>query len=85
MAAPDLAQEIKRPSSIWIKERFPDLSDFGWQTGYAAFSVSPSVLESVYRYIANQEEHHKKMSFKDEFLKLLEKYQIPYNPKYIWG
>ena len=80
----DLIQKIKRPSSIWIKQRFPELADFGWQNGYGAFSVSQSGLDAVYRYIDNQEEHHQKISFKDEFLKYLSKFKIPFNPIYIW-
>ena len=58
---------------------------FQWQNGYAAFSVSPSQLDKVTAYIRNQREHHKKVTFEQEFLALLKKAGVPYDPKYVLG
>ena len=58
---------------------------FQWQTGYAAFSVSPSQLDKVTAYIRDQREHHKKVTFEEEFLALLKKAGVHYDPKYVWG
>jgi putative transposase len=80
----DVIKETKRGSSVWLKTKSPDLSDFSWQNGYGAFSVGYSQLEQVRAYIEKQEEHHAKMSFHDEFRQLLERYQIPFDEKYVW-
>lgn len=73
---------IKSNSSRWANEEgFP----FAWQQGYAAFSVSASNVSAVVRYIENQEVHHKKMSFEAEFLALLKKHGVEYNPKFVLG
>jgi putative transposase len=77
-------QLIKGGSSKWIHETFPEHRAFAWQVKYAAFSVSVSQLDKTIAYIANQPEHHKKRSFKDELIALLEKHRIPYDPKYLW-
>jgi hypothetical protein len=58
---------------------------FQWQDGYGAFSVSPSQLDKVTAYIRNQREHHKKVTFEQEFLALLKKAGVPYDPKYVLG
>jgi hypothetical protein len=60
------------------------LRKFGWQTGYAAFSVSESQVPTVREYIRNQEEHHRKQTYQDEFVALLERHGIEYNPQYLW-
>ena len=74
---------IKSNSSKWVNER-PDRKDrFEWQSGYSAFTVSESQVESVRRYIAGQEDHHKKMTFRDELVGLLEKHGIEYNERYL--
>ncbi len=57
---------------------------FHWQNGYGGFSVSESVLEAVIQYIERQEEHHSKMSFQDEYRKLLEKYRVLYDERFVW-
>jgi len=80
----DLVKELKRGSSIWIKERFPEMQKFGWQAGYGVFSVSPSKLESVQRYIEKQEEHHRRKSFQDEFRSLLVKHGLSFDERYLW-
>jgi len=73
---------LKSNSSRWMNQH---TRDFAWQEGYGAFSVSASVLPAVTRYIHNQEEHHRKISFEDEFVALLKKHGIEYDPKYVFG
>jgi putative transposase len=73
---------IKSNSSRWARQM---RSDFAWQEGYAAFSVSASVLPIVQRYIENQEEHHRKMSFEEEYLAFLRKHGVTYDPKFVLG
>ncbi len=68
-----LIRELKRDSTKWIKAENSHLSDFHWQSGYGAFSVSPSHVEGLKRYIANQMEHHKQETFQDEFRRLCRK------------
>jgi len=75
-------QEIKGNSSRWLNET---QRRFAWQKGYGAFSVSQSRRAAVIRYIGNQEEHHRKRSFEDEFVALLRKCGMPYDPKYVFG
>ncbi len=80
----DYMRELKKSSSIWIKSH-PNQSTFHWQDGYGAFSISPSHVDVVTQYIANQEKHHKKVTFKDELLRLLQKYQAEYDETYLWS
>ena len=77
-------QLIKGGSSKWVHETFPEHRLFSWQVKYGAFSVSASLLEKTIQYIKNQEEHHRKMSFQEEFLALLEKHRIAYDERYLW-
>jgi REP element-mobilizing transposase RayT len=77
-------KELKRVSNIWLKEQGRDFADFEWQGGYADFSVSQSNLEPVKRYIAGQEEHHRKTSFQDELRALLKKHETEWDEKYVW-
>ncbi len=79
----DLIRELKRDSSSWIKSQQPSLAEFHWQNGYGAFSVSPSHVEALIEYIKNQEEHHKTETFQDEFRRLLRKYGIEYDERYV--
>ena len=79
-----LLQEVKRSSSKWIKQKSPVYKDFAWQNGYAAFSVSQSKVEIVRNYIANQEAHHHKQTFKEELIEFLNNYQVEYDPEYLW-
>ena len=76
---------IKTNSSGWIHDTFHDMKNFAWQKGYGAFSVSPSNEERVIRYIENQKEHHKKITFKQEFITFLKRYKIEYDERYIWN
>jgi REP element-mobilizing transposase RayT len=80
----DFLRELKRSSSIWIKTQNEELSSFQWQNGYGAFSVSPSHVQQVKTYIANQETHHRKESFQDEFRRLCKKYGVEIDERYIW-
>ena len=75
---------IKGDSSKWINDNKFTKLHFGWQTGYGAFSVSQSKTEALLRYIDNQEEHHKKQTFKEELIVLLEKHEIKYDERYLW-
>ena len=78
-----VVEEMKRNSSRWIKTLSPGYEKFAWQGGYAAFSVSQSQVDMVIRYINNQAEHHKKQSFKDEYLAFLRLYKIEYDERYV--
>ncbi|HEV7226706.1 MAG TPA: IS200/IS605 family transposase [Pirellulales bacterium] len=80
----DLVQELKRESSKWAKTKSDSLRDFHWQNGYGAFSISPGHVESVRSYIANQEEHHRIVTFQDEFRRSLAKYGVEYDERYVW-
>ena len=82
--AADLVKEVKRGSSVWMKSKKPELRDFAWQNGYGIFSVGFSQIESVRDYIAGQEEHHRKVSFQDEFRQLLHRYDIEFDERYLW-
>jgi putative transposase len=84
LALMNLVKEIKANSSIWIKTQSDVLKNFYWQDGYGAFSVSPIQINLVDSYIRNQEEHHRKMNFQQEFLAFLKKYQVEYDEKYVW-
>lgn len=79
-----LIRHLKTESSKWIKNISPDYKDFFWQTGYGVFSVNPSECEKVVEYIKNQAIHHEKRNFCNEFRLFLEKYDIPYDEKYLW-
>jgi putative transposase len=79
-----MIKEAKRGSSLWLKTRSPDLEDFAWQNGYGIFSVGFSQIGSVRKYIAGQEEHHRKTSFQDEFRQLLRRYEIAFDERYVW-
>ena len=76
--------EAKRTSSKWIKSKSIILKKFHWQSGYGAFSVGQSNLESLKSYIKNQEYHHQKNPYKEEYLGFLKKYDIDYDEKYLW-
>ena len=77
----DVLRDMKKDSSNWVKENFEPR--FAWQEGYAAFTVSPSANDSVRKYIANQEEHHRKYSFVDELKELLARAGVEYEEKYL--
>jgi REP element-mobilizing transposase RayT len=80
----DWIKELKRGSSIWAKTKDPALESFQWQAGYGAFSVSQSQLARVQRYIAGQDEHHRKLSFQEEFRELLRRHAVEFDERYVW-
>ncbi len=84
IALSKLVEEIKRHSSRWLKQYDNFYRVFAWQGGYGCFSVSPSLHDKTYKYIQNQEEHHKKLSFKDEYILFLNEYNIEYNEDFLW-
>ncbi|MBA3713935.1 MAG: IS200/IS605 family transposase [Pyrinomonadaceae bacterium] len=81
-AVSDVLRDLKANASGWMHEVFPELKDFSWQNGYGAFTVSPSQIEKVRAYIANQELHHAKRSFREEFVALL-KANEEFDEKYL--
>ncbi len=84
VALAKMMEEIKRHSSRWIKTKGNYYSQFAWQGGYGGFSVSPSLHDKTKRYIRNQEEHHGKRTFKEEYLMFLKEYGIGYDERYLW-
>jgi len=77
-------QLVKGGSSKWIHDNFPALNTFSWQEGYGAFTVSVSQIDKIKNYIANQEGHHKKMNFEEEYVELLKRNKIDFNPEYLF-
>ncbi len=80
----DTLRDLKSNSSGWIHETFPEERSFAWQSGYGAFSVSFSALDSVHKYLANQKEHHAKQSFQEEFIAFIKLHELEYDDRYIW-
>src|SRR5207253_2558190 len=80
----EFVRELKRESSKWVKTNAGDMRDFAWQEGYGAFSLSPSHVEALRAYIANQEEHHRIVAFQDEFRRLLQKYGVEFDERFVW-
>lgn len=80
-----LVQTIKANSSKYVKKKGLKYKDFSWQDGYGAFSVKPTDVDIVARYIANQKEHHEKKKFKEEYRTFLKKYKVEYDEEYVWG
>lgn len=84
-ALADFLEDIKKYSSRWIKTKDDYYKQFAWQGGYGGFSVSHSLHDKTKKYIENQEEHHKKMTFREEYLLFLKEYGIEYNENYLWN
>jgi REP element-mobilizing transposase RayT len=82
--AAEMVREVKRGSSLWLKTKAPELRDFAWQNGYGIFSLGYSQIETARKYIAGQEEHHKKASFQDELRQLLNSYAVEFDEHYVW-
>ena len=78
------AQMIKGGSSLWIHETFPNQRNFAWQEGYGAFTVSVSQLDKTIAYINNQETHHRKKTFQEEYLEFLKKHGVEYDNRHLW-
>ena len=83
-ALADFVRDLKAGSSGWVHESV-SFTVFGWQTGYGAFTVSHSGIDAVKAYIANQEEHHRAMTFQNEFRELLRRHGIAFDEQYVWG
>jgi REP element-mobilizing transposase RayT len=81
----DVVRAIKAASSHWLRKKLPGGAGFAWQTGYGAFGVSQSQVEVVHEYIRNQEEHHRRMPFSEEFLRLLAAHGVTVTEKDLWG
>jgi REP element-mobilizing transposase RayT len=84
MAISKLLEEIKVGSSKWIKTKGDRYADFAWQNGYGAFSIGQSQLFDLCHYIANQREHHQRISFQDEYRQMLAKYEVEFDERYVW-
>ena len=79
-----LVETLKTTSSKWLKSQSASLGAFAWQRGYGCFSVGPSDLESLCEYIGQQEKHHRRRTFQEEFRMFLEKYSVEYDEAYVW-
>jgi len=85
--AVSIAEAIRKMKSIssgWVHETFPGNRDFGWQSGYSVFGVSASAAPAIAHYIERQAEHHKTVTFEEEFIALLKENGVEYDPRYIW-
>ncbi|MDP1879471.1 MAG: IS200/IS605 family transposase [Parachlamydiaceae bacterium] len=80
----DVMKTVKVSTTKWIKQNYVNCNDFEWQQGYGAFSVSTSNKNVLLEYIKNQEQHHKKVDFREEFLILLQKHGVKFEEKYLW-
>lgn len=81
----DCVRVVKTNSSRWVHEKWPDRRAFSWQAGYGAFAVSASNAHRVIEYIRNQENHHRRINYHDEFLSLLRKHGIAFDERYLWS
>ncbi|MFW5850679.1 MAG: IS200/IS605 family transposase [Bacteroidota bacterium] len=79
-----LIEELKTHTSLWIKKQGIMYQNFYWQRGYGGFSVNPSNIENVRKYILNQEVHHERKTFKNEYRLLLKKHNVEYDERYVW-
>jgi len=79
----EVLEEIKKSSSKWMKTE-GGVPTFSWQAGYGAFSIGESQVKRVIAYIQNQQEHHRKMTFQEEFRKFLQRYRVAYDERYVW-
>jgi putative transposase len=80
----ELMEQFKSSSSKWIKTKKPEIESFYWQNGYGVFSVSQSNAKTVAAYIERQADHHRKLSFKDEFRMFLKKHNVSFDERYVW-
>jgi REP element-mobilizing transposase RayT len=79
-----VVETVKSNSTSWVHRKWKERWAFAWQEGYGAFSVGPVQVPEVIKYIASQKEHHRKISFQEEFISFLQKYGIEYDERYIW-
>lgn len=82
-ALKQVVEDVKKSSSKWIKTMGAEYWDFYWQSGYGAFSVSQSQVDRVCRYIENQEQHHQRLDFRDEYIQFLSRHQIEFDERYV--
>ncbi len=83
-SAADMVRVVKSRSSHWLHETFADSAGFSWQGGYGIFSIGESQQQAAIAYINKQQEHHRRVSFQEEFLAFLQRYQVEYDPRYVW-
>ncbi len=83
-AVADVLRDLKSCTTKWAHETLPEMGAFAWQVGYGAFTVSPSMLNTVRRYIENQEEHHRTRTFQEEFVEFLHRHEVEYDERYLW-
>jgi putative transposase len=83
-ALSDVVMHVKKGTSRWLKEQGTEFAHFDWQDGYGAFSIGRSQRDEVLAYIRNQQEHHPRVSYEDEFRKLLKAYEIEFDERYVW-
>lgn len=84
VAISECLRVVKTNSSRWVHERSGNHRNFAWQTGYGAFSVSASNEKQVIKYIRDQERHHRRMTFQEEFIALLRKHGVPFEERFLW-
>lgn len=84
IAPSKLMEQVKSGSSKWINEQKLIAGKFNWQTGFGAFTYSKSHIDNVVKYVLNQPKHHKKQTFKEEYILFLEKFEVDHNPKYLF-
>ena len=83
-AIADAVQEVKANTSRWLHQTFREYKDFAWQRGYGAFTVSVSQQEKVEAYLARQHAHHKKATFREEFIQILQAHKVEHDEEYLW-
>lgn len=84
IAISSLVRDVKANSSLWLKKRFTSFDDFAWQEGFGAFSYAKSQVQHVVEYILNQQAHHKRKTFREEYLDFLKKFEVEYEEKYLF-
>ena len=84
VAVSSAVEDVKKASSKWIKTQGGEFAGFAWQAGYGAFAVSESNVPAVREYVANQQEHHRKKSFQEEYRAFLERHRIAFDERYVW-
>jgi putative transposase len=83
-ALSDVVMHVKKGTSRWLKQQAPEFAHFDWQEGYGAFSIGRSQREELVAYIRNQQRRHRRVSYQDEFRKLLKLYEIDFDERYVW-
>src|SRR5215213_7745612 len=80
----DVVEEVKTESSKWIKSKGKEFQTFHWPSGYGAFSIGQSQVPTVKRYIGRQKQHHRRVTFQDEYRRFLKAYEVEYDERYVW-